>query len=101
MGGDDHYEIPLSELKPGTVKWPSSTQPRHSVHVVCVGRDFVAVNVTSISRNIQGPKRLYAGEKWRSSYMFGEWSYGYALSLEWVESERPLFSKKKSRPQEN
>lgn len=85
MGGDDHYEIPLSGLKPGTVKWPSATQPEHSVHVVCVGRDFVEVNVIAISRNIHGPKRLYAGEKWRHSYMFGEWSYGYTLSLEWVK----------------
>ena len=86
MGGDDTFEKPLSTLKRGCVEWGGRFDPNHSVCIQSVDDDSVEVSVTTVSRNVLGPKRLGVGETWRYSYMFGEWSYGFTLTL--IEKNR-------------
>lgn len=86
MGGDDLFEIPLSSLKCGVVDWAQKYIPNHSVHIQEVGSDYVVAHVTTVSRSVLGPKTIHIGEKWNCNYMFGEWSYGFTLTL--VEKNR-------------
>lgn len=81
MGGDDVYEIPVSKLKPGWVKWPQEGHPDHSVTIVSIGNDFVELTIRDVSGSIDGPYTLHVGEEKTSRYEFGEWGYGYTVSL--------------------
>jgi len=81
MGGDDVYEIPISGLKLGSVNWPQRGDPDHTVHVLSVGKDVVKVDVRTVSGHLDGPFELHVGDKKSSYYCFGEWSYGYTVSL--------------------
>lgn len=87
MGGDDVYEIPVSNLKLGLLKWPQGGNPDHSINIIAVGDDFVKLSV----RNVAGTWEeytLHVGEKASSGYMFGEWSYSYRVTLEEVSDEK-------------
>lgn len=82
MGGDDIYEIPIANLQPGYILWPQRGEPGHSVKVINVGDDYITLSVTNISRSVNGPYTLRVGESKSSSYYFGEWSYGFTISVE-------------------
>ena len=87
MGGSDVYEIPVSKLKPGLLKWPQEGDPDHSINIIAVGEDFVKLSV----RNVAGTwdeYTLHVGEKASSGYMFGEWSYSYKVTLEEAPKEK-------------
>ena len=55
MGGDDVYEIPVSNLKLGLLKWPQGGNPDHSINIIAVGDDFVKLSV----RNVAGTWEEY------------------------------------------
>lgn len=95
MGGDYVYEIPVAGLRIGFVKWPQSRQPDHSVQVVGIGKNVIKVIVHTASRNQEGPYEIHLGEKASSHYCFGEWSYGYTVSLE--ESSQNVGKSKQRR----
>ena len=82
MGGDDIYEIPIANLQPGYIVWPQRGEPGHSVKVINVGDDYITLSVTGVSRSVNGPYTLRVGESKSSSYYFGEWSYGFTISVE-------------------
>lgn len=87
MGGTDVYEIPVSQLKPGLLKWPQNDEPDHSINIIAVGEDFVKLSV----RNMAGTWEEYTlhfGETASSGYMFGEWSYSYRVTLEEATEEK-------------
>ena len=87
MGGKDEYEIPVSVLKPGVLKWPQGGDPDHSINIIAVGEDFVKLSV----RNVAGTWEeytLHVGEKASSGYMFGEWSYSYRVTIEEATDEK-------------
>ncbi len=90
MGSDDTYTIPFKLLHVGYVHWPQAGDPNHSVKVESLGADFVEVSITAVSRGVRGPQKLFVGEKISESYMFGEWSYGYTLSLASAEADGRL-----------
>lgn len=82
MGGDYVYNIPVSNLRVGEmVCWPQNRIPDHSVNILEIGEDYVTVDVRCVSGRRNSSVRLHPGEEIRESYMFGEWSYGYKLSL--------------------
>lgn len=87
MGGDDVYYMPLSSLKLGRVAWDTNNNHiNHYVEVCEMGADFVVVEVYNWRGNkLGGPYKLYAGDEKGGSYYFGEWSYGYSVSLVWSE----------------
>ena len=82
MGGDDIYEIPIANLQPGYIFWPQRGEPRHSVKVINVGDDYITLSVTGVPRGVNGPYTLRIGESESYSYYFGEWSYGFTISVE-------------------
>ena len=86
MGGDYVYYKPLSSLKPGRVDWGvDRTWADHHVEVLETGKDQVVVEVKD--RHKGGPYKLYEGQKEGYSYMFGEWSYNFCVSLEMREED--------------
>ena len=82
MGGDDIYEIPIANLQPGYIVWPQRGEPGHSVKVINVGDDYITLSVTGVPRSVNGPYTLRVGESKSCSYYFGEWSYGFTISVE-------------------
>lgn len=85
MGGSNVYIKPLSSLKKGRIDWGDNRHADHSVHVLEKGEDYVVVKVKNfIGHEVGGPYELYAGVKKGCSYMFGEWSYSFYVSLEWL-----------------
>lgn len=88
MGGDDIYEIPIANLQPGYIGWPQSGRPNHDVEVIKVGEDYITLSITNVARSTNGPYTLRVGEKKSDSYYFGEWSYGYTVSVEEGDEER-------------
>ena len=89
MGGDDIYEIPIANLQPGYIGWPQSGRPNHGVEVITVGEDYITLSITNVARSTKnGPYTLRVGEKKSYSYYFGEWSYGYTVSVEEGDEER-------------
>lgn len=87
MGGDDVYEIPVSQLKPGLLKWPQGGDPDHSINIIAVGKDFVKLSVRNVSGTWE-EYTLHLGETAASGYMFGEWSYSYRVTLEGADDEK-------------
>ena len=87
MGGDDVYEIPVSLLVPGFVKWPQKGNPDHSIVVDAIGEDFVQIKVRDVA-GTYNPYTLRLGERATSRYEFGEWGYGYTVTLEEVSEEK-------------
>lgn len=89
MGGDDVYEIPVSQLIPGNglLKWPQQGEPDHSIIIKEVGDDYVLLTVRTVSGTWY-EYTLHIGEKASSGYCFGEWSYGYVISLEEAPEEK-------------
>lgn len=87
MGGDDTYEIPVSLLEVGLVKWPQKGKPDHVVVVKEIGEDSIEIAVRSVSGTYE-PYTLRLGEKAASGYAFGEWCYGYTVTLEEVSEEK-------------
>ena len=82
MGGQDVYYRPLSSLTKGCIGWESGPTPNHNVYVLEVGKDYVVVEVRdSWGREKAGPYKLYEGTEKGYSYMFGEWSYNFSVSL--------------------
>ena len=81
MGGDDVYEIPVSKLKPGWLEWPQKRLPDHSITIVSIGDGFVELTIRDVSGSVNGPYTLHVGEEKHSRYEFGEWGYGYTVSL--------------------
>ena len=81
MGGDDVYEMPVSKLKPGWVQWPQTRHPDHSVTILTIGDDFVEFTVRDVAGSVNGPYTIHVGEKKSSRYEFGEWAYGYTVTL--------------------
>ena len=81
MGGEHVYYRPLSSLTKGCIGWESGAEPDHNVYVLEVGKDYVVVEVKGWGREKTGPYTLYEGVEKRSSYMFGEWSYHFSVSL--------------------
>ncbi|MBE6196288.1 MAG: hypothetical protein E7137_04245 [Rikenellaceae bacterium] len=88
MGGDDLYEIPVANLKLGYIDWAQSKRPNHNVNVIEIGEDYITLSITNVSRSVNGPYTLRVGEKKSYSYYFGEWSYGYTISVEEGDKER-------------
>lgn len=88
MGGDNIYEIPIANLQPGYIFWPQRGKPRHGVNVIEVGDDFITLSVTDVANSTNGPYMLRVGDKKSYSYYFGEWSYGYTISVENGNEER-------------
>ena len=76
MGGQNVYYRPLSSLKKGCIGWESGPTPDHNVYVLEVGKDYVGWGREKI-----GPYTLYEGTEKGYSYMFGEWSYNFSVSL--------------------
>lgn len=81
MGGEHVYYRPLSSLTKGCIGWESGAKPNHNVYVLEVGKDYVVVEVKGWGREKIGPYKLYEGIEKRYSYMFGEWSYHFSVSL--------------------
>ena len=81
MGGEHVYYRPLSSLTKGCIGWESGAEPDHNVYVLEVGKDYVVVEVKGWGREKTGPYTLYEGVEKRCSYMFGEWSYHFSVSL--------------------
>jgi len=81
MGGQNVYYRPLSSLKKGCIGWESGPTPDHNVYVLEVGKDYVVVEVKGWGRGKIGPYTLYEGTEKGYSYMFGEWSYNFSVSL--------------------
>lgn len=81
MGGEHVYYKPLSSLTKGCIGWESGAEPDHNVYVLEVGKDYVVVEVKGWGREKTGPYTLYEGVEKRYSYMFGEWSYHFSVSL--------------------
>ncbi len=81
MGGEHVYYKPLSSLTKGCIGWESGAKPNHNVYVLEVGKDYVVVEVKGWGREKIGPYTLYQGIEKRYSYMFGEWSYHFSVSL--------------------
>lgn len=81
MGGQNVYCRPLSSLKKGCIGWESGPTPDHNVYVLEVGEDYVVVEVKGWGREKIGPYTLYEGTEKGYSYMFGEWSYNFSVSL--------------------
>lgn len=81
MGGQNVYYRPLSSLKKGCIGWESGPTPDHNVYVLEVGKDCVVVEVKGWGREKIGPYTLYEGTEKGYSYMFGEWSYNFSVSL--------------------
>ena len=81
MGGEHVYYRPLSSLTKGCIGWESGAKPNHNVYVLEVGKDYVVVEVKGWGREKIGPYTLYQGIEKRYSYMFGEWSYHFSVSL--------------------
>ncbi|MBQ8482753.1 MAG: hypothetical protein IJ504_00440 [Bacteroidales bacterium] len=81
MGGENVYYRPLSSLTKGCIGWDSGAEPDHNVYVLEVGEDYVVVEVKGWGREKTGPYTLYEGVEKRYSYMFGEWSYHFSVSL--------------------
>ena len=82
MGGDYTLEIPVADLSIGYVKWPSSYKPDHGVNSVEIDEKYIKLEVIYISRQSRDSYTLYVGDKKSVNYMFGEWSYGYTISVE-------------------
>ena len=89
LGGDYYYEIPLSMVHPGNVLWPKLRTPDHSVTIESVGSKSVTFKVRDVSGSVDGPYTIQVGEEKRSWYCFGEWSYGYEVTL--VEADEKKF----------
>lgn len=88
MGGNYVYEIPVAGLRIGWVKWPSRRSPDHAVNVTSIGKGVIHFTVRTASGNINGPYELKLGEKVSSGYCFGDWDYGYTLTLEEAPEEK-------------
>jgi hypothetical protein len=87
MGGDYTYEIPVSLLVVGLVKWPQKGEPDHAVVVKGIGEDSIEIAVRNVAGTYE-PYTLRLGEKAALGYAFGEWSYGYTVTLEEVSEEK-------------
>jgi hypothetical protein len=88
MGGTTTYYKPLWALKKGEVDWASKSSPDHTVIVKELDNDKVVVDVKNNRGNLcGGPYKLYVGNESSYSYMFGEWSYFFRLTLEWGDDK--------------
>ena len=83
MGGDYTYEIPVSLLVVGRVEWPQERKPDHVVVVKEIGEDFIEIDVRNVAGTYE-PYTLRLGEKATLRYEYGEWGYGYVVTLEEV-----------------
>ena len=83
MGGDYTYEIPISLLVVGPVKWPQKREPDHIVVVKEIREDSIEIAVRNVAGTYE-PYTLRLGEKAASGYEFGEWCYSYSVTLEEV-----------------
>ena len=81
--GDEYVDyMPFSSLKPGRVNFNTNRAIGHHVKVHEVGEDFAVVEVFSWrGGSVGGPYKLYEGDDKGHSYMFGEWSYYFSVSL--------------------
>ena len=99
MGGNDVYEIPVTKLKLGFVDWPQNGRPDHSINILAIGENSVKLSVRSVSGS-WNEYTLQLGEKASSSYCFGEWSYGYTVTLVEVdENKKKGFIQRKGNSQ--
>lgn len=88
MGDENVYYAPLSSLKPGIVNFNQNRTIEHHIKVHEVGKDFAVVEVVSWrGHNVGGPYKLYEGIEKGHSYMFGEWSYYFSVSLVMMQQE--------------
>ena len=82
MGGDYTFEIPVADLALGYVEWTSDFRPDHGVNIVEIAEKYIKLEVIYVSRQSRDSYTLYVGDKKSANYMFGEWSYGYTISVE-------------------
>ena len=84
MGDEETFRIPFSSLKPGPLGFDTTTHLNHHITIKEVGKDNVVVDVHDWRGNHQGgPYTLHVGDSKRYNYYFGEWSYGFSVSLIW------------------
>lgn len=88
MGNKNVFYKPLSLLKPGKIEWNTNRKPHHTIIVNEVGNNYAVVEVAGwMGKIVGGPHKIYEGINTTYNYTFGEWSYGYEISLVWQDEK--------------